>query len=428
MIAVEDTRKALGQLAAAYRQILRLPVVAVGGSNGKTTAKELIASVLRQKLATLWSEASFNNDIGVPLTLLRLEKSHQAAVLEAGTNHPGELAPLVKMIQPKYGVITNIGREHLEFFGDVAGVAREEGWLAELLPADGKLFVNGDNEWTSCVAERTRAAVVRVGFGEENDWRARGSASGQAGRDVSGGSAEGRIYRRVSDQLLGPPSGGECPVCDRGREELGLSRPAVAGAWPNASRRRCGCNSGKPAACACSTTPTTPTRIRCWRRWKRFATCHARPAGGGAGRHGRTGRAQRGGARGSRPARGGIGHRPVVRRRQNGAGDGAAARDAGLNRVIEFADVEAAAAAVKSFVEARRCGVVEGVARVAAGTHRGSIESRRSRTKRLNVLLFEPIFARLVGGNHLGGSTYRPCGSFATSRCAAPGRRSRRWF
>ena len=174
VLVVDDARAALGRLAAAYRREFDLPVIAVGGSNGKTTAKELIASVLRQKLATLWSEASFNNDIGVPLTLLRLEKSHQAAVLEAGTNHPGELAPLVKMIQPKYGVITNIGREHLEFFGDVAGVAQEEGWLAELLPADGKLFVNGDNEWTEQIVRRTRATVVRVGLGEKNDWRAKG--------------------------------------------------------------------------------------------------------------------------------------------------------------------------------------------------------------------------------------------------------------
>jgi UDP-N-acetylmuramoyl-tripeptide--D-alanyl-D-alanine ligase len=129
--------------------------------------------VLRQKFLTLWSEASFNNDIGVPATLLRLEKSHQAAVLEAGTNHPGELAPLVKMIAPKFGVITNIGREHLEFFGDVAGVAQEEGWLAELLPADGKLFLNGDSEWTEKIAARTKVKVVRVGFGEKNDWCAK---------------------------------------------------------------------------------------------------------------------------------------------------------------------------------------------------------------------------------------------------------------
>jgi UDP-N-acetylmuramoyl-tripeptide--D-alanyl-D-alanine ligase len=155
VLVVNDVRAALGRLAAAYRRDFDLPVIAVGGSNGKTTAKELIASVLRQKLATLWSEASFNNDIGVPLTLLRLEKSHRAAVLEAGTNHPGELAPLVKMIRPKYGVLTNIGREHLEFFGDLAGVAQEEGWLAELLPADGKLFVNGDNEWRDLSGGRT---------------------------------------------------------------------------------------------------------------------------------------------------------------------------------------------------------------------------------------------------------------------------------
>lgn len=172
VLIVDDTRTAFGKFAAAYRRDFALPVVCVGGSNGKTTTKDLIASVLNAKLATVCSEASFNNDIGVPLTLLRIEKSHQAAVLEAGTNHPGELAPLVKMIQPKFGVITNIGREHLEFFGDVAGVAREEGWLAELLPADGTLFVNGDNEWAPEMAKRTRANVVRVGFDGGNDWRA----------------------------------------------------------------------------------------------------------------------------------------------------------------------------------------------------------------------------------------------------------------
>src|SRR4029077_4308780 len=148
VLVVDDVRIALGKLAATYRRQFDLPVVVIGGSNGKTTVKELLASVLRQKFSTLASEASFNNDIGVPVTLLRLEDSHQVAVLEAGTNHPGELAPLVKMIQPKYGVITNIGREHLEFFGDLAGVAEEEGRIAELLPPDGKLFINGDSEWT----------------------------------------------------------------------------------------------------------------------------------------------------------------------------------------------------------------------------------------------------------------------------------------
>ena len=107
-----------------------------------------MASVLKQKLPTLWSEASFNNDIGVPLTLLSLSRSHRVAVLEVGTNHPGELAPLLQTVQPRYGIITNIGREHLEFFGDLAGVAQEQGALAEALPAEerevvGLIFYHG---------------------------------------------------------------------------------------------------------------------------------------------------------------------------------------------------------------------------------------------------------------------------------------------
>jgi UDP-N-acetylmuramoyl-tripeptide--D-alanyl-D-alanine ligase len=171
-IAVDNPRQALGRLAARYRDDFELPVVAVGGSNGKTTTKELIASVLRQRLRLLWSEASFNNDIGVPQTLLKLEKTHEAAVLEVGTNHPGELAPLVRMVRPRLGVITNIGREHLEFFGDLAGVANEEGALAELLPAGGMLVINGDSEWADALARRSPARVVRVGLGEGNDWRA----------------------------------------------------------------------------------------------------------------------------------------------------------------------------------------------------------------------------------------------------------------
>jgi UDP-N-acetylmuramyl pentapeptide synthase len=169
---VNDSRAALGRLAVAYRLNFDLPIVCVGGSNGKTTTKELIASVLRQKFPTVASEASFNNDIGVPTTLLQLESRHGAAVLEAGTNHPGELEPLVRMIGPTYGVITSIGREHLEFFGDLAGVASEEAWLGELLPATGKLFVHAEPEWIGLITSRTRATVVTVGLSKENEWRA----------------------------------------------------------------------------------------------------------------------------------------------------------------------------------------------------------------------------------------------------------------
>ena len=169
VIAVDNTRRALGRLGAAYRRGFDVPTIAVGGSNGKTTTKELIASVVRQKKSTLWSESSFNNDVGVPMTLLRLEHGHEAAVLEVGTNHPGELKPLLDMIQPRFGVITNIGREHLEFFHDLVGVAREEGAVGEALPSDGVLFLNGDNAWSEILARRTHARVVNVGMDRSND-------------------------------------------------------------------------------------------------------------------------------------------------------------------------------------------------------------------------------------------------------------------
>jgi UDP-N-acetylmuramoyl-tripeptide--D-alanyl-D-alanine ligase len=172
VIEVADTRRALGDLGAGYRRAFGLPIIAVGGSNGKTTVKSLLASLLGQRYVTLASEASFNNDLGVPLTLLRLERCHQMAVLEVGTNHPGELAPLIKMIRPRYAVICSLGREHLEFFGSLEGVAEEEGWLGELLPEEGALFVNGDSPAIDQVARRAKAKILRAGFGSANDWRA----------------------------------------------------------------------------------------------------------------------------------------------------------------------------------------------------------------------------------------------------------------
>jgi UDP-N-acetylmuramoyl-tripeptide--D-alanyl-D-alanine ligase len=352
MIAVENTRKALGQVATKYREDFVLPLVAVGGSNGKTTTKELVASVLRQKLATLWSEASFNNDIGVPLTLLRLEKSHQAAVLEAGTNHPGELAPLLKMIRPNYGVITCIGREHLEFFGDVAGVAQEEGWLAELLPADGKLFVNGDDEWTGRIVERARAEVVRVGFVTGNDWRARGVRLDKQGVrfQVDGPNTDFAGEYRI--HLLGRHQVVNALFAIAFGMELGLSRAEVARGLaecrPAKMRLELWEQSGVRVlddaynANADSVVAALQTLRELPCKGRRVAVlgdmaelgAHSEAA------HEEIGR---------RAAELGVGQlfavgkmAPVV---------GRAARGAGLNRVFEFADVDTAAAAVKSFVK-----------------------------------------------------------------------------
>ena len=352
VLAVDDVRAALGKFAGAYRSGFDLPVIAVGGSNGKTTTKELLASVLRQKLATLWSEASFNNDIGVPLTLLRLEKSHQAAVVEVGTNHPGELAPLVRMIQPKYGVLTNIGREHLEFFGDVAGVAHEEGWLAELLPAEGRLFVNGDNEWTEQIVRRTRATVVRVGLGKKNDWRARSVRLDKNGVTfrVEGPKADFNGEYRIN--LLGRHQVVNALFAIAVSEELGLGRTAVqdglAGCQPAKMRLQFWESAGVRVlddaynANADSTLAALETLCDLPLQGRRVAVLGDMNE---LGAHSEAAHAEVG----RRAAELGIGQMfaigkmaPVMAR---------AARAAGLNRVIEFADAEAATTAVKNFLK-----------------------------------------------------------------------------
>jgi UDP-N-acetylmuramoyl-tripeptide--D-alanyl-D-alanine ligase len=185
LVVVPRTRAALGRMAARYRSGFNLPVVAVAGSNGKTTTKELLGSVLGECFETHRSRDSFNNDIGVPLTLLDLEARHLAAVVEVGTNHPGELAPLLRIAQPRIGVLTHIGEEHLEFFGSLAGVVEEEGWLAEMLPPDGVLVLPDEASGAPAIAARCRARLVRVGTGPRADWRVR-----ERGPDAEGTTFE----------------------------------------------------------------------------------------------------------------------------------------------------------------------------------------------------------------------------------------------
>jgi UDP-N-acetylmuramoyl-tripeptide--D-alanyl-D-alanine ligase len=352
VLAVDDARIAFGKLAAAYRRGFDLPVIAIGGSNGKTTTKELLASVLRRKFSTLWSEASFNNDIGVPATLLRLEKSHQAAVLEVGTNHPGELAPLVKMAGPKHGIITTIGREHLEFFGDVAGVAQEEGWLAELLPADGKLFLNGDNEWSDKIAARTKARVVRVGFGEKNGWRAvkiRLDKSGATFQLVTKDEAFSGEYRV---NLLGRHQVGNALFAIAIGAEVGLKHAEIqqgmAECQPAKMRMQFweangvrvlddAYNANADSMIAALETlcdlPLQGRRVAILGDMGEQGT-HSESAHAEVGRH---------------TARLGIGQLFTIGRMA--AVTAQSAREAGLTRVIEFADVESAVVAVKKFLK-----------------------------------------------------------------------------
>jgi len=185
VIGVSDTRRALFELAANHRREFALPMVAVTGSAGKTTCKDAVGTVLGQRLTTLATEGNYNNAIGVPLTLLRLERRHQAAVVEVGTSQPGELAPLVRLVAPQMGLLTSLGRAHQQYFRDLAGVVEEKGWLAELLPASGTLFINGDAPGAAVVVKRTRARVVRVGWEPGSDWRARAARVTEAGTWLS---------------------------------------------------------------------------------------------------------------------------------------------------------------------------------------------------------------------------------------------------
>ena len=148
-LIVEDTARAFGQLANAHRKKFKIPVLVIGGSNGKTTTKEMISSVLRMKFRILNTEGNLNNHVGVPQTILRLEKEHQIAVLEIGTNHFGEIDYLCSIVEPTHVLITNVGREHLEFFGSLDGVSKAEGeafeWLRQHRHSTGIGFVNQDD-------------------------------------------------------------------------------------------------------------------------------------------------------------------------------------------------------------------------------------------------------------------------------------------
>jgi UDP-N-acetylmuramoyl-tripeptide--D-alanyl-D-alanine ligase len=144
-VVVRDTLAALAALARDWRSRCRALVIGVGGSNGKTTTKEMLAAILGEVAPTLATRGNLNNHIGVPLTLLSLAPSHRFAVVEMGANHPGEIAALAAIAQPSIALVTNAGDEHLEGFGDLAGVAHAEGEMFAALPPDGTAVINADD-------------------------------------------------------------------------------------------------------------------------------------------------------------------------------------------------------------------------------------------------------------------------------------------
>lgn len=169
-ILVDDVQRALEQIAAAYRRTLSLPVIGITGSVGKTTAKEMIASVLSQHFRVLKTEGNHNNQIGVPMTLSRIEREHEIAVVEMGISGFGEMTLLAEMAKPTIAVFTMIGRAHLEFLHDLDGVLRAKTEMIALMPDDGVVIVNGDNEQLKKLSCRQK--LLRFGLGEDCDVRA----------------------------------------------------------------------------------------------------------------------------------------------------------------------------------------------------------------------------------------------------------------
>ncbi|GAB4204613.1 MAG: UDP-N-acetylmuramoyl-tripeptide--D-alanyl-D-alanine ligase [Tibeticola sp.] len=180
-LLVPDARRALAQLASAWRARFELPLIAVTGSNGKTTVTQMIAAILRawQSEAALATQGNLNNDIGVPLTVLRLRIAHRAAVVELGMNHPGEIAHLAAIAQPTVALVNNAQREHLEFMGSVEAVARENGSVIDALRADGTAVIPADDAytalWQAAAGERrlvrfTDADGVDADVSVQGDW------------------------------------------------------------------------------------------------------------------------------------------------------------------------------------------------------------------------------------------------------------------
>jgi UDP-N-acetylmuramoyl-tripeptide--D-alanyl-D-alanine ligase len=163
LIRAEDTLQAYQELAANYRRSLPLKVVAITGSNGKTSTKDFAAAVLARRFRVTKTEGNFNNHVGLPRTILEATSRDEVAVWEIGMNHPGEIAALAPLAMPDVAIITNIGVAHIEFMGSRESIAAEKGTLAEAVGAEGTVILNADDSFTKSMATRARGKVLLAG-------------------------------------------------------------------------------------------------------------------------------------------------------------------------------------------------------------------------------------------------------------------------
>ncbi|HBA83521.1 MAG TPA: UDP-N-acetylmuramoyl-tripeptide--D-alanyl-D-alanine ligase [Verrucomicrobia bacterium] len=173
LLAVDDPRAALAAMAQGYRAGLKAELIALTGSVGKTTVKEMTADILSTLAPTARTRGNWNNDLGLPLSLLALERDHVYGVFEVGMNHPGELEPLCAMIRPTWGVITTIGPVHIEFFQSVRAIANEKATVFRALPPDGTAVVSRDEEWFDLLRDAARCRVVTTSLSTTADYEGR---------------------------------------------------------------------------------------------------------------------------------------------------------------------------------------------------------------------------------------------------------------
>lgn len=174
MFKVDNVLSSLQQLAHYHRKTLNIPIIGITGSNGKTTTKELLAAVLNKKYNTFFTKGNLNNHIGVPLSLLSIKKAHEMAIIEMGANHLGEIADLCEISQPNFGLITNIGKAHLEGFGGVKGIIKGKGELYDFIKnTNGQLFINADSP-TLCQMAKERQ-LIGITYGQHAQAHLEGS-------------------------------------------------------------------------------------------------------------------------------------------------------------------------------------------------------------------------------------------------------------
>lgn len=179
LLVVSDTARALRQMAANYRRALGIRVIAVTGSVGKTTVKEMVAGIFARRIKTAKTIGNWNNEFGLPLSILNMDAASETGVFELGVNHPGELCPLCELLKPDWGIVTTVGPVHLEYFGSEQAVAEEKSTLLKNLPGNGVAFLGRDHKWFELLESSAGCRVVSVGEFGKSDYVLMESGNGK---------------------------------------------------------------------------------------------------------------------------------------------------------------------------------------------------------------------------------------------------------